>query len=1272
MKRNVPVLVGLSLLLAGVWCPRHVFAQAGALKGDKAAMMVLDSARRAYNDGKYAVAAERFTKFLQENASHKEAPSARYGLGLALMDQPKRNYAGAIEALRGVIGRPDFANRTFAIYYMGVASRGYATDYLAKAAAEPAQAHNHRSYAASHFSEAARNFAAATDAFVAQAKATTAPVKAGEPSRRLWADRARCDWCDMLLRTGKFKLAAGLAETFLADKATAKSPLRPRMLYYLGYARFAEKNYLEAGRLLSQLAPFDQEFGVHTRYLLARTHHLARELPEAAALYKAVVAGYEKDKADAVKAMQDPRKLTSDQRRRAEALISTPQPDYVTRASFYAALVAAESGQFPNAQAGFAAFVLKYPKNPLAGEAQLRQGYCHLLLRSYAEAIKVLDPLRSHKQLGDRATWWLARARVAGANPADAPKYAQTLKTAMAELTRAAQIANERARHDATARVVRGDIMIELADTQQLAGLYKEAAATYYRVLSERSSPDRDEEVTQRMATAQHLSGDYGRSNQTCDAFEKKYPKSTLLPNVWFRKAENACLAAVAAADAKSPSRRADVERLFERTIVGYHRLLSKFPDFSQADLARYGMATAQYRLKRYTEAVATLSRIPDVNHTGELAPVAYLMADCLIRTLPAKTDDALSAAKLMAQAAQAAKLLAAFVNAEPKSTLAPDALLKLGHCHQRIGAVLAKPADKKTKYTEAQQAYEKLLKLYAKDPLASAAFFERAKCRVLLGDTQTAMDELMRFRRDPYRATPVAALALVRLSGLLRALKRQGEAADILAAHAKWHKETKRTSSRARTLGPDFLYEQALATKDSGKPAEARAIFESVIKTFPKHPEAANALWRAGQCQREELVANLAAARKLTGGSSEDRGKASRLVSQSLKGLSEAAASFAARTKALAKSAKGSEAHLRMTYETAWCYRILGDREVVSARGTLQKQAVSKVLSKWPGPKRSERPKSLNPPPFPRREIPLQPSEKLAQQHYRDLIAAAPQSALAGLGRFELAELLAARGKDAEAIELLETALENTPPKALAQRIRLRLAASLVTANRATAAMGQIRLVAGKTTGVLSGQVRYLTGEAYIRQKNWAKAVEQLAPFIQTAPYYTMPDVADRALLRLGYAYAQSGKWNESRQAMETLVSRFGRSPWIHEARYGVGLAWQNQKNYVNAASLYRQVTGATADEIAAQAQIQLGACLLVEKKLPEAIAAFLVVPYTYDYPEHSAEALFSAAQAHVDLKQPADAAKLWQRVVKDHPASQWATSAAQRLAALKPTEKK
>jgi len=153
---------------------------------------------------------------------------------------------------------------------------------------------------------------------------------------------------------------------------------------------------------------------------------------------------------------------------------------------------------------------------------------------------------------------------------------------------------------------------------------------------------------------------------------------------------------------------KAELDRLFGVALARYSKLLEKYPEFEYADLARQAMAAAYARTGRYPEAIELLNKIPEQNRTGELANVPYLLADCLIRTFPPETDDALNANRLINAAEQAAKLLEGFATAQPKSPLAPDALLKLGHCYGRTGVLLADPAERQKVLAQAKAAYDK------------------------------------------------------------------------------------------------------------------------------------------------------------------------------------------------------------------------------------------------------------------------------------------------------------------------------------------------------------------------------------------------------------------------------------------------------------------------------------------------------------------------------------------------------------------------------------
>jgi tetratricopeptide (TPR) repeat protein len=265
------------------------------------------------------------------------------------------------------------------------------------------------------------------------------------------------------------------------------------------------------------------------------------------------------------------------------------------------------------------------------------------------------------------------------------------------------------------------------------------------------------------------------------------------------------------------------------------------------------------------------------------------------------------------------------------------------------------------------------------------------------------------------------------------------------------------------------------------------------------------------------------------------------------------------------------------------------------------------------------------------------------------------------------LAELYVLRTNFDRALKLLNEGLDKEPPAELTDKIRLRLGECYFAKGDMDNALNQFNQVAGSPKSPLAGQAHYRAGECLMDMKDWPKAAARLVIFRDQQPFQNLPGVSDRALLRLGHALAHAGQWDQSRQALEALVGRFGNSPWVHEGRYGIGWAWQYQKQYDNAVNAYSQVVNNTATETAAKAQLQIGLCRLEQKRYPEAAAALLVVPFTYDYPEWSAVALCEAARTYAEFKQTDQAMKLLQRVIQDHPKSKWAEVAKERLAMLR-----
>jgi TolA-binding protein len=242
---------------------------------------------------------------------------------------------------------------------------------------------------------------------------------------------------------------------------------------------------------------------------------------------------------------------------------------------------------------------------------------------------------------------------------------------------------------------------------------------------------------------------------------------------------------------------------------------------------------------------------------------VPYQLADILIRLAPASADDAVAAGKLEEQLRGAIELLEGFATAQPNGPLTADALLKLGHCQQRLAKLLAQPPDQAKALAAARAAYEQILQRFPRHEAQPVAVFERAKCLALGGDVNGAVNELRRFANDPLKNAGIAPMALLHLATLLRGQNRAGEAADVLAKCRKDH-EPSLAKDPARAGWVTLLqYHHGVALRESGRRPEARAVFELIVRQAPDRPEAADAALRWGQCLKDEGQQKIAEATK-------------------------------------------------------------------------------------------------------------------------------------------------------------------------------------------------------------------------------------------------------------------------------------------------------------------------------------------------------------------------------------------------------------------------
>ena len=417
--------------------------------------MLLTSAKTAYNEKNYPFAAGRFREYLGKFASNKDAPVARYGLALALIDGPDKDYNAAIEQLN-VGQRQGRSGSSVRGLLLGLSYRGLGVKALAQAAAKPAEAHAASRPSPGRFEEAAKQFAAAVAAFTAQRKRPIPTPRScpsswnGPPGPAATRPRCSCACC----RAKEAQATPGAVHR--GQDCWPSSRYRGLGLYYHGFASFLLKDDLAAGRSLSQSGrPSPIRFMARmpaTCWPASIT--TTANAQEAIDQYEGVLADYcqEQDRPAAEDA-QAARPLQERSRRegppgaagaRTRCPITSPGP------TFFLGVMQYEDGKFAEALTRF-----DEPSQQAdarlrrwLSEAQLRQGFCQVQLKQFADAQKTLQPLVDKEpRLADQALLWIGKAQVGAADPAKPQAHDQALKTAIDTFRKAADRANQLVQH---------------------------------------------------------------------------------------------------------------------------------------------------------------------------------------------------------------------------------------------------------------------------------------------------------------------------------------------------------------------------------------------------------------------------------------------------------------------------------------------------------------------------------------------------------------------------------------------------------------------------------------------------------------------------------------------------------------------------------------------------------------------------------------------------------------------------------------------------------
>ena len=269
-----------------------------------------------------------------------------------------------------------------------------------------------------------------------------------------------------------------------------------------------------------------------------------------------------------------------------------------------------------------------------------------------------------------------------------------------------------------------------------------------------------------------------------------------------------------------------------------------------------------------------------------------------------------------------------------------------------------------------------------------------------------------------------------------------------------------------------------------------------------------------------------------------------------------------------------------------------------------------------------------------------------------------------------ELADLELAEGQFDDAIGRLREAMELAGPGGsddetlrAGATYRLGLALHRTNAHAEAAEWLDQYLRSGHVDDALVAPSHLMAGESLYQVGRHRQATPH---FEQVVEISDDDDHIATSLLRLGECQAAGQKWAASERAFSDYLSRFHDGELWFQARFGQGWARENLGRHDDAISAYQEVVDRHDGKTAARAQFQIGECLFAQRKLQDAVAAFMKVDVLYAYPEWSAAALYEAGRCFEALGQPAEARTQFQRIQDEYADTKWAPMAASRLAAV------
>ena len=277
---------------------------------------------------------------------------------------------------------------------------------------------------------------------------------------------------------------------------------------------------------------------------------------------------------------------------------------------------------------------------------------------------------------------------------------------------------------------------------------------------------------------------------------------------------------------------------------------------------------------------------------------------------------------------------------------------------------------------------------------------------------------------------------------------------------------------------------------------------------------------------------------------------------------------------------------------------------------------------------------------------------DKEASDTFRQLVTRSPMHERAGECWYRIGEFHQANAQPAEAIAAYTAGVKVAKLPAIREKTHYKLAAAQYASEKyAEAAAGLQAQLKEFATGELRFAATYLLGESLYKGGAHAASLAELRKVVDSKDPLAL-EFHPQGLYRAGLCATVLKDWAGAQTFYGRLVAEHAKFEQVNEARYGLGVAFQNQQKFDMAIAVFKVVTEAAPDtETAAKSWFMMGQCRFAEKKYKEAIDCFSEVAFGFQHEEWQPLSLFEAGRCYVQLKDFDAAESILKTLIKDFP---------------------